>query len=852
VSDETPTPATPADLDPAVTGPTRDGHYPEIANYRILQKLGEGGMGEVYRADQEKPVRRRVALKVIKRGMDSREVVARFESERQALAMMDHPSIAKVFDAGTTERGRPFFVMEHVKGIPISEYCDTHHLTTPERLELFIQVCEGAQHAHQKGIIHRDLKPSNILVEIQDGRPVPKIIDFGVAKATAQPLTERTLFTQHGQLIGTPEYMSPEQAEMSGLDIDTRTDVYSLGVVLYELLVGALPFDSKQLRKGGFDQLRRRIRQQDPPRPSARITALGEISTTTAQRRRTDVPSLTRQLRGDLDWIVMKALEKDRTRRYASASELAADLRRHLNNEPVSAGPPSALYRLRKFALRHRAAVSAAALVLLALIIGIVGTTVGLMRALRAERRASSEAETARQVSDFLVELFEVSDPEEAQGETITAREILEKGARRIERELRDQPLTRARLMHTIGTVHRRLGMYEEAVPLLEEALEIREELLEGRDPELAASLVSLAGLYHRQGRYEEAVALAKRATALYEAVFGPEHPKVAEALSPLAWAYARQEKRSEAEPLFRRALAIRQSALEPGHPDIAESLNDLGILFWREGRYEEAEPFLQDAVATYERVYGLDDFRVRSTLNNLAVLYWTQGRYGEAEEVFKRTLAIKERVLGPESPEVASTLNNLGVLYDGQGRYAEAEPLLVRALAIHRRTLGPDHDKVGMALGNLAWVYYRQGKYDQAEPLYRQALAIYEASLGADHPSVGILLRDHALLHADRGEFAQAEQMLERSLTIRENAFGDEHPEVAETAYALAELYKRQELFSQAEPFYERALAIRRSKLGVDHPAVEETLSGYADLLRRTGREAAAAVLEGDLRKLP
>jgi serine/threonine protein kinase/Tfp pilus assembly protein PilF len=852
VSDETPTPATPADLDPAVTGPTRDGHYPEIANSRILQKLGEGGMGEVYRADQEKPVRRRVALKVIKRGMDSREVVARFESERQALAMMDHPSIAKVFDAGTTERGRPFFVMEHVKGIPISEYCDTHHLTTPERLELFIQVCEGAQHAHQKGIIHRDLKPSNILVEIQDGRPVPKIIDFGVAKATAQPLTERTLFTQHGQLIGTPEYMSPEQAEMSGLDIDTRTDVYSLGVVLYELLVGALPFDSKQLRKGGFDQLRRRIRQQDPPRPSARITALGEISTTTAQRRRTDVPSLTRQLRGDLDWIVMKALEKDRTRRYASASELAADLRRHLNNEPVSAGPPSALYRLRKFALRHKAAVSAAALVLLALIIGIVGTTVGLMRALRAERRASSEAETARQVSDFLVELFEVSDPEEAQGETITAREILEKGARRIERELRDQPLTRARLMHTIGTVHRRLGMYEEAVPLLEEALEIREELLEGRDPELAASLVSLAGLYHRQGRYEEAVALAKRATALYEAVFGPEHPKVAEALSPLAWAYARQEKRSEAEPLFRRALAIRQSALEPGHPDIAESLNDLGILFWREGRYEEAEPFLQDAVATYERVYGLDDFRVRSTLNNLAVLYWTQGRYGEAEEVFKRTLAIKERVLGPESPEVASTLNNLGVLYDGQGRYAEAEPLLVRALAIHRRTLGPDHDKVGMALGNLAWVYYRQGKYDQAEPLYRQALAIYEASLGADHPSVGILLRDHALLHADRGEFAQAEQMLERSLTIRENAFGDEHPEVAETAYALAELYKRQELFSQAEPFYERALAIRRSKLGVDHPAVEETLSGYADLLRRTGREAAAAVLEGDLRKLP
>ena len=369
-----------------------------IAHYSILRLLGEGGMGEVWEAEQREPVRRRVALKLIKAGMGTKQVVARFESERQALALMDHPNIARVFDGGATEQGRPYFVMEYVQGERITAYCDRHRLTTRERLELFIQVCNGVQHAHHKGVIHRDIKPSNLLVSIQDDRPMPKIIDFGVAKATSQRLTDKTMVTQLGMLVGTPEYMSPEQAEMTTLDIDTRTDVYSLGVVLYELLVGAPPFEFDELRCAGIDELRRRVREDEPPTPSNRFTSLGGTSARIAAERRTDAPSLARQLRGELDWIVMRALEKDRTRRYASPAELAADIRRHLNDEPVLAGPPSTVYRMRKFVRRHRLGVTAASIVLLALVIGATAVTFGMLRARTAEAGAKQDAATAEQI----------------------------------------------------------------------------------------------------------------------------------------------------------------------------------------------------------------------------------------------------------------------------------------------------------------------------------------------------------------------------------------------------------------------------------------------------------------------
>ncbi|TNF79057.1 MAG: serine/threonine protein kinase [Acidobacteria bacterium] len=824
---------------------------PEVAGYSILRRIASGGMGDVYDAEQKEPIRRRVALKVIKWGMDTREVVARFESERQALALMDHPNVARIYDAGATDAGRPYFAMEFIKGVAISDYCDGAYLTTPERLALFIAVCEGVQHAHQKGIIHRDLKPSNVLVELQDGRAVPKIIDFGVAKATGQRLTEQTLYTAHGQFIGTAEYMSPEQAELTGLDVDTRTDVYSLGVLLYELLVGALPFDSKELRQGGYDEARRRIREEEPPRPSTRITSQGDTSTVTARNRRTDVQTLTRELRGDLDWIVLKAIEKDRNRRYSSVTELAADIGRYLANQPVLASPPSTLYRMKKFVQRHKFGVSAAALVGIALLLGMVGTGLSLVRALEAERLASREAETARQVSDFLVRLFEVSDPDEAEGETITAREILDQGAERIERELEAQPLTQARLMATIGTVYQELGLYDSAAPLLERSLARREELLAVDDPEVADSLARLVVMQRRQGKYEEAKPRAERALAIREQALGPDSLETAASLTSLGWVHAMQGEHAEALTRFERAHEIRQQQVEAEDPLVAESLNDLGITFWRLSRFDEAESHLNRALAIFEERLGPDSARARRVLGDLAILYWSEGKYAESEAMQKRSMEIEERVLGPDHPALASSYNNLAVLYDSQGRYEEAEALLERALEIQLQVYGPGSDDVGMGKANLAWVYYQQGKYEAAEPLYVEALAIYERGVGPDHPSVATLLRDWALLYLAQGHYAEAERLLQRSLSIREQSYGAEHPEVAQSVAALADVYRDEGRLEEAEPLYQRALAIREAKLGGEHPLVAETLEAYLELLRRAGREGEAGEVASRLEQL-
>jgi len=400
-------------LDVTVTfdeSPLTEGPGTIIGPYKLLEKIGEGGMAYVYMAEQERPLRRRVALKIIKLGMDTKQVIARFEVERQALAVMDHPNIAKVFDAGATETGRPYFVMELVKGVSITEYCDKNKLSTPERLDLFIQVCNAVQHAHQKGIIHRDIKPSNVMVTLHDGKPVPKVIDFGIAKATIQRLTEKTLFTKYAQMIGTPEYMSPEQAEMSGLDIDTRADIYSLGVLLYELLTGTTPFDAEDLRSKGYGEMQRIIRETEPLKPSTKLSTMGDALTGVAEHRKTNPDLLAKLVRGDLDWIVMKTLEKDRTRRYETVSSLAADVKRHLNEEPVEAGPPGATYRIGKFIRKHRRTVAAVLVIAATLIIGLIISTtlyfiadharnqeaIARAAAEHAEKTASEKAESLR------------------------------------------------------------------------------------------------------------------------------------------------------------------------------------------------------------------------------------------------------------------------------------------------------------------------------------------------------------------------------------------------------------------------------------------------------------------------
>ncbi len=741
-----------------------------IGPYRLLQTLGEGGMGIVYVAEQVEPVRRRVALKIMKLGMDTKQVVARFEAERQALAVMEHPNIAKVLDGGASETGRPYFVMELVRGVPLTEYCDVHRLSTRDRLALFLPVCHAVQHAHQKGVIHRDLKPSNVLVAVQDDRPVPKVIDFGIAKAISQPLTEHTLVTEYGMAMGTPAYMSPEQAEMSGLDVDTRTDIYSLGVMLYELLVGRLPLDPAELGMPAF-LARLVMRDSTPPTPSVRVSTLGGDRKAIASSRRTEAAALRKELKGDLDWIVMKAMEPDRTRRYDTVNGLAMDLRRYLADEPVVARPPSATYRFGKFIKRHRAAVVAGTAALAALVIGTTLATVGLIRATRAEAATRQEAETVRQVADFLVGLFRVSDPSEARGNTITAREILDQGARRITSELGDQPAVQARLMQTMGEVYSELGLYNAARPLLDQALALREKLPGSSRLEIASSLVDLASVARRQGTFAQAESLYTRALAIREAALGPNDPQVAAALNGLGGLLLTEGKYAEAEPIFKRAMQIREKALGSDAPDLASTVRNLGSLYWAQGRYADAEPLLQRALRIYERAYGPDHLEVAASLNNLGALYWSEKEYAKAEPLYARAQRIYEKMLGPDHPNVAAVLNNLGELAWAQQQYAKAEPLFRRALTIKRKVLKPDHPSIAISENGLANVLRDEGRYREAETLYQRALALRERVLGAHNTSVAETLRDYATLLRRTGRGGEAARFEVRARAIADAA---------------------------------------------------------------------------------
>jgi len=823
--------------------PIKDVNVGEIIadKYKLLEELGRGGMGAVYKAEQIKPLKRSVALKIIKLGMDTSQVVARFESERQALAVMDHPNIAKVFDAGATGTGRPYFVMELVRGVSLTEYCDKYKLTTRERLELFTSVCQAVQHAHQKGVIHRDLKPSNILVTVQKNEPVPKIIDFGIAKATELRLTERTLFTEQGQLMGTPEYMSPEQAEMSGLDVDTRTDIYSLGVMLYELLAGVLPFDPKTLRSAGFSEIQRIIRETEPPKASTRLSGLGDKQTTIAEHRKTDPGSLQRQLKGDLDWITMKALAKDRIHRYASASELATDIERYLRNEPIMAGPPSPVYRLKKYIRRHKVGVAAAAVVILAILIGVAGTTVGLLRAIRAEKKAVEEANTAQQVSDFLVRLFEVSNPGEARGNTITAREILSKGAGEIEQGLKDQPLTRASLMETIGTVYRKLGLYKDAEPLLKESLKIRENLLGSKDARVADSLYSLALLHDNQGKFKEAKELTQRSLEIWESELGPTHPKIAKGLHEQGLLHYKDGKFKEAETIFERALEIREKALGSNHPDVAESLFSLGVVNYIQSRFDESEYFYKRALEIRETVLGPDHPDVAQSLNSLAALYHWLRRYDEAESLYNRSLAIRKKTLGQIHPEVAGTLDNIGILYHYKGNLVEAEKYYKEALEIRKKSLGENHPDVGASYFGIASLYHGMGRYEEAAQAYEQAIKILEISLGEEHLELPPVMHNLALLYSEMGRNDEAEALHKRGLKIREKGWGPKHVGVTQSLRDLGYFYTTTGRYTEAEPLFRRALSLVEKEWGPDHIRVAEALRYLGQMFSLKGENKEA-----------
>src|SRR6266853_2086760 len=688
--------------------------------YRLLQRLGEGGMGEVWLAEQSKPVRRRVALKLIKAGMDTREVVARFESERQALALMNHPAIAKVFDAGSTPEGRPYFVMEYVAGIPITAYCDKHRMTTRQRMELFIQVCEGVQHAHQKAIIHRDLKPANILVSEVNGKPMPRIIDFGLAKATSQRLTDASMYTRVGTIMGTLEYMSPEQADSAGEDIDTRTDVYSLGVVLYQLLVGELPLDLKKL---AYEEILHRLRDKEVPKPSSRILMEGGDSAITAKNRGTDAPSLTRQLRGDPDAVVLKALEKDRKRRYGSPSELAADLGRYLRNEPVSAHTPSAAYRTRKYIRRHRLGVAVATGLLAILPAFAVVQRVQLQRTRLERDRANRERDRATRITDFMTGMFHVSDPNEQRGNSVTAREILDKASKNIETGMAKDPDAQAQMMQVMGTVYDSLGLFSRAKDLEQQSLDIRRRVLGPENPDTLNSMNDLADALNHDGHYAEAVKLNRETLEIRRHVLGPEHADTLNSMDNLGDALWADGHYAEAEKVDRETLDLRRRVLGPEHPDTINSMNNLEVCLIYLGRHAESEKLNRETLNLYRRVLGPENPQALRLMHNLAFVLSLEGRYTEAEKLDREALDLRRRVLGPEHPATLETMRDLSVDLSRERRYAEAEKLIRDTINLSRRILGPENQFTASTVYCLGGIEARKGNRPNALSLLRQAL---------------------------------------------------------------------------------------------------------------------------------
>jgi eukaryotic-like serine/threonine-protein kinase len=714
------------------TLPPIDGEYRRIGPFHILSALGSGGMGAVYLAEQREPLRRQVAIKLIRGGLYDRRLLKRFQAEAQAMALLTHANVARVYDAGTTEDGRPYIAMEYVPGQSITRWCDARNLPLRRRLQLMIDVCEGVRHAHQKAIIHRDLKPSNVLVAELEGRVVPKIIDFGLAKGLDQPLSGDTQGTIDWGIVGTLQYLSPEAIDggARGIDVDTRTDVYALGVILFELLVGRLPFTGEDTA-----QLIGRVLTGEPPRPSTALAAMDEGERAAAARLRgLDPAAHRRMLRRDLDWIVLKAVARDRAQRYGSAAELAADLQRLLDDQPVTASPPSQLYRASKFVRRHKAAVAALTLAVAALAGGLVLRSREAARANREAARASQEAAAARQTADFMASLFQVSQAGSRKPSELSARELLDRGATRMREELKDQPLVRARLLDTIGDVYRSMGLYEPGRPLLVEALETRRKLLGPDDPAVAETLQHLAMLERLAGRSADAEPLLKDAVRILE-----KHGLILErsrALMALANVESDRSNFAEAERLLLDVVKIREQAV-PESSDLAATLNNLGNLYHDMGRLDDSARVHERSLAIKEKVNGPDHYFLSQSLSNLANVYMEQKRYDLAEPMHRRALAIKRRALEPNHPEIGVSEHNLGDMAFHRGDLKAAQAQYEIARAIWTRTFPPDHPYLAFSDQGLANVYRDLGQTAKARTFYERALATFRKHFGPDHPYV-------------------------------------------------------------------------------------------------------------------
>jgi eukaryotic-like serine/threonine-protein kinase len=686
-----------------------------IGPYRLIRKLGEGGMGQVWLAEQSAPVKRQVALKIIKAVRYDNSALVRFDLERQALAMMDHPAIATVFDAGSTAEGQPYFAMEYVPGLSITEYCDEKRLSTRDRLALFEKVCEGVQHAHQKAIIHRDLKPTNILVIEVDGKPTPRIIDFGLAKAVSQKPQGGTLVTRAGGLVGTPGYMSPEQMDPSVADVDTRSDVYSLGVVLYELLTGVLALDAQQWESKPFHEVLRQVREEEPTSPSTSIIS-NPAAAAIAEKRSTDPRELANMLRGDLDWITLKALERDRARRYGTPAELAADLGRYLRNEPVIARPASVVYRTKKYVQRHKfgvAAATAAALLLIAF---------GVMQAIQL-RRITRERDRADRITKFMTGMFKVSNPSEARGNAVTAREILEKSSKDIDVGLRKDPELQAQLMETMAQTYAGLGLYGRAQDLVEHARAIQSSMFGERSRETLASESYLAQLLRAQGHLPEAEKLLQNTVEAQRQVLGPNDPDTLASMDRLGYVYANEARHTDAESLFRQTLNAERKVLGPDDPQTLSTLNELAEILTPQGRYTEADQIYGELIAAQKRTLGPDHPATLLSMSHAAENLGEEGRLPEAEKLYSDVIAVQRRVLGPEHPQTLRAMTMLAFTMAKEGRYSEADKLQSQVIEIKTRVLGPTHNSTLQSMEMEALGFSREGHYADSEKVLRNVI---------------------------------------------------------------------------------------------------------------------------------
>jgi serine/threonine protein kinase/Flp pilus assembly protein TadD len=802
--------------------------HTKIEGYRIIKVLGEGGMGIVYLAEQQYPVQRQVALKIIKPGMDSKRIIARFEAEQQALARLDHPNIAHVYGGGTTELDRPYFVMEYIQGIPITDYCDQQKLTIKDRLNLFLQVCQAVQHAHQKGIIHRDIKPSNILVSVKNDRAIPKIIDFGVAKATGKSLTEHTIQTEDTQLLGTPEYMSPEQADMATEDIDTRSDVYSLGVLLYVLLTGVLPFDSDTFRTGGLENIRRTIRETDPKTPSTRLSKLGEEARKIAENRRAEIHTLTRHLRKELEWIPLKAMRKERTDRYRSASELADDIENYLTGSPLIAGPPGTGYKLKKFVQRNRILVGGIAAVLIVLILGVVGITIFAIKAERRRTQADLALSETQLITDFL-ENDVLGSAEQANLEETTVIYILDAASKSLAAgKFKDKPTAGASLYLTLGTTYTRLGEYDKGEQHIRRAIEIYRQHLGEAHPDTLEAMGSIAWNYHKQGRSHKTAQIYTRILQLGQGVLSVEQQM--DVKNMLGAAYMGLGEYKKAELLYDEILQIVQSEFEEDFWLLPYIKKNLAVSYLCQGRYNDAEQLLKELIRADEE--SEDYAGIKPGLyKSMGVTYTEQGRYGEAEKLLKDALKELRQKRGYRHPIILSWMLSLSQLHIEQERYAEAEVLLQEALQIAREKMGPEQRLTLNLMNAYAVLHTKKGQYDQAEKLFDEVLKGRQSELGDDHPATLETLNDFGILRREQQQYDEAESLLRQALDGRQRKLGRDHPAYFESMHELAVLYEEQGDYEKAEPLLLEAVEGCLSKLGDKHPHTIESLNNLIAL---------------------